>query len=191
VTAGDAALAVLMALRVKGRALPEAVATATGVPVPVVRAAIEAACARGAASAVPGAGSYVLTVPGKDELADLLAAEALDRSALAALYERFLAIDAVLKACITEWQLVAPERLDEAASAKVRAVALEARALAERLAAVGARLRPYAVRLASALEALDGGDTRFVASPRVDSLHQVWFELHEDLLATLGRVRAA
>jgi hypothetical protein len=63
--------------------------------------------------------------------------------------------------------------------------------LAERLAAVGARLRPYAVRLASALEALDGGDTRFVASPRVDSLHQVWFELHEDLLATLGRVRAA
>ena len=32
---------------------------------------------------------------------------------------------------------------------------------------------------------------RFVASPRVDSLHQVWFELHEDLLVTLGRERGA
>ena len=31
---------------------------------------------------------------------------------------------------------------------------------------------------------------RFVASPRVDSLHQAWFELHEDLLVTLGRSRA-
>ena len=36
------------------------------------------------------------------------------------------------------------------------------------------------------MAAVGGGDTRFVASPRVDSYHSVWFELHEDLLATLG-----
>ena len=187
-TAGDAALPVLMALRVKGRALPEAVATAAGVSVPAVRAAIEAACGRGAASAVPGAGGYALTAAGKDELTTLLRAEAIDRSELGALYERFLAVDAALKARVTEWQLLAPERRDEAA-AKVRAAALEAQAVTERLAAVSARFRPYAVRLASALEALAGGDARFVVSPHVDSLHQAWFELHEDLLVTLGRVR--
>ena len=34
------------------------------------------------------------------------------------------------------------------------------------------------------------GDQRYVASPRVDSYHGVWFELHEDLIALAGRRRA-
>jgi pyruvate,orthophosphate dikinase len=29
-----------------------------------------------------------------------------------------------------------------------------------------------------------------VASPRVDSFHGVWFELHEDLIQLAGRTRA-
>ena len=31
---------------------------------------------------------------------------------------------------------------------------------------------------------------RYVASPRVDSYHSVWFELHEDLILLAGRTRA-
>jgi hypothetical protein len=31
---------------------------------------------------------------------------------------------------------------------------------------------------------------RFVASPRVDSYHGVWFELHEDLIRLAGRRRS-
>ena len=34
------------------------------------------------------------------------------------------------------------------------------------------------------------GDRRYVASPRVDSYHGVWFELHEDLILLAGRNRA-
>ena len=34
------------------------------------------------------------------------------------------------------------------------------------------------------------GDGRFVASPRVDSYHGIWFELHEDLIQLAGRTRA-
>ena len=33
------------------------------------------------------------------------------------------------------------------------------------------------------------GDGRFVASPRVDSYHGIWFELHEDLIQLAGRTR--
>ena len=33
------------------------------------------------------------------------------------------------------------------------------------------------------------GDQRFVASPRVDSYHGAWFELHEDLIQLAGRRR--
>jgi len=34
------------------------------------------------------------------------------------------------------------------------------------------------------------GDGRYVASPRVDSYHGIWFELHEDLIQLAGRTRA-
>ena len=34
------------------------------------------------------------------------------------------------------------------------------------------------------------GDGKYVASPRVDSYHSIWFELHEDLILLAGRNRA-
>ena len=52
------------------------------------------------------------------------------------------------------------------------------------------RLRIYRTRLDRANEAAQGGDGRYVASPRVDSYHSVWFELHEDLIRLAGRNRA-
>jgi hypothetical protein len=51
------------------------------------------------------------------------------------------------------------------------------------------RLADYGVRLTRALEAARAGDARFVASPRVDSYHGAWFELHEDLIQLAGRRR--
>ncbi|TMD67087.1 MAG: hypothetical protein E6I84_04175 [Chloroflexi bacterium] len=53
-----------------------------------------------------------------------------------------------------------------------------------------AGLRRYLARLDRALTAAKGGDQRFVASPRVDSYHGVWFELHEELILLAGRSRA-
>ena len=53
------------------------------------------------------------------------------------------------------------------------------------------RLADYGVRLGHALEAARGGDGRYVASPRVDSYHGIWFELHEDLIQLAGRTREA
>lgn len=64
------------------------------------------------------------------------------------------------------------------------------------------RLRPVLRALTASLDRFGGYERRFdhaleravadpqwVASPSVDSLHSVWFELHEHLLATLGRDR--
>ena len=48
----------------------------------------------------------------------------------------------------------------------------------------------YRARLSAALEQALAGDLRFVASPRVDSYHGAWFELHEDLILLAGRTRA-
>ena len=61
-----------------------------------------------------------------------------------------------------------------------------------RAAAAGPpRLADYRTRLSMAVERARAGDGRYVASPRVDSYHGIWFELHEDLIALAGRTRAA
>jgi hypothetical protein len=51
------------------------------------------------------------------------------------------------------------------------------------------RLAGYRERLSRAIDKAVGGDQRYVASPRVDSYHGIWFELHEDLIQLAGRTR--
>ncbi len=147
------------------------------------------------------AGSYRLTDTGKARAADLLAIEqaawGLDR-AVAAL-DGFLDLDQRTKDTVTAWQLRDPAAQvlnDHADPAYDRAVL-------ERLEALhtdamdwitphesGApRLRAYRLRLGRAVEAALAGDQRYVASPRVDSYHGIWFELHEDLIQLAGRTR--
>jgi len=181
-------LPVLMALRVHGRSTSAAAAHAAGVTLADARACLADAVTTGLVRGDDD--GFTLTATGRAELGALLARERRDRGALEARYDDFVATDGRLKAQIAAWQL-AVVAAAAAALGELRAVAGEAVAVAERLAAVLPRLAPYARRLAAAADALARGDTRFVASPRVDSLHQVWFELHEDLLVTLGRERAA
>jgi hypothetical protein len=52
------------------------------------------------------------------------------------------------------------------------------------------RFDRYARRLDAAMRRVDEGDTAYVSTPTVDSVHNVWFEFHEDLLRTMGRSRA-
>jgi pyruvate,orthophosphate dikinase len=47
----------------------------------------------------------------------------------------------------------------------------------------------YRQRLLRAAERVADGDTNYLASPRIDSFHNVWFELHEDLIRLAGRTR--
>ena len=190
------ALPVLMALRIKGRATHATVAAATGLPDDDVRAALDAACARGMLRevAAPPSGEaprdrvFGLTPDGQRELAALLAAEARDDAALAQAYDVFATIDAELKAAITAWQLAAADARGGQRAA-LAATGTRAAAVAGRLGGILTRYAPYARRLAAAVAALRAGDERYAASPRVESLHQVWFELHEDLLLTLDRER--
>ena len=178
----------LMALRVKGRCTEVALAAATGWSEVEVENALQRARAEGMVGS--SAVGWALTESGQRALAEGLSLEPIDRAALGALYPRFLTVDAELKARITAWQVGGrtPQRVsdDDLVAAGEAAVAI-----AGELAAAVPRLRSYAARLEAVVRAVADGDARFVASPRIDSLHQVWFELHEDLLATLGRSRTS
>ena len=52
------------------------------------------------------------------------------------------------------------------------------------------RFAPYGNRLRGALEKLIEGERDYFTKPIIDSYHTVWFEMHEDLLATLGLDRS-
>jgi hypothetical protein len=58
-----------------------------------------------------------------------------------------------------------------------------------RLTGVLDRLGGYHQRYAAALAQVERGRRSFVDGTDVDSCHTVWFQLHEDLLATLGLAR--
>jgi hypothetical protein len=114
-------------------------------------------------------------------------------------YEAFLPLNrAVLQLC-TDWQVRpggAPnDHTDSAYDWSVidRLEALDERAgpLLRRLAGAVPRFAPYRERLRAARRRVVDGERDWLTSPRVESYHTVWMELHEDLLAALGLERRA
>ena len=51
------------------------------------------------------------------------------------------------------------------------------------------RYEKYARRFERAMARADRGETDYVCKPTVDSMHNIWFEFHEDILAVVGRPR--
>lgn len=51
------------------------------------------------------------------------------------------------------------------------------------------RYQRYADRFARSMARADQGQSDFVCKPTVDSMHNIWFEFHEDVLAVVGRPR--
>jgi len=51
------------------------------------------------------------------------------------------------------------------------------------------RYASYVQRFERSMERVDAGERDFVCKPTVDSVHNIWFEFHEDILAVLGRPR--
>jgi pyruvate,orthophosphate dikinase len=147
------------------------------------------------------AGAYRLTEAGTTRAGVLLTAEQekWGIAPAAAALDAFLDLDHKVKEIVTAWQLrdadgqVVNDHTDEAYDRGVldRLVTLHADAMAWLTAQSEgpARMADYGVRLGRALEQAEGGDQRFVASPRVDSYHGIWFEFHEDLIRLAGRTR--
>ena len=192
---------VLRVLVVKGYAGPEPIATGLGCAPDAAAAALAALVAAGLAE--PGAGSFRLTAEGKAAGAALVAEDGARwgaANALAAL-DAFLVLDIRMKDTVTAWQMresngaqTYNDHSDAAYDGGVlgRLAALHADAVAwiGPLMADLPRLAHYQERLEFAAAAAVAGDQRYVASPRVDSYHSVWFELHEDLILLAGRTRA-
>ncbi|TQC43494.1 hypothetical protein EEB14_42730 [Rhodococcus sp. WS4] len=53
------------------------------------------------------------------------------------------------------------------------------------------RFARYLPRLAAALDRVRSGDNAAFARPMYDSYHDIWMELHEDLILSSARTRSA
>ena len=188
------------ALAIKGLAQVEAVADFALSTPDEVRMILDRLVTDGLATSV--AGAYKLTESGTSRAADVLVTEqeAWGREPAAAALDAFLDLDHRVKVIVTAWQLrgdpdsgVVNDHSDTDYDRDVleRLAALHADAMTWLTPqAVGlSRLADYGVRLGRAVDRAVGGDQRFVASPRVDSYHGIWFELHEDLIRLAGRTR--
>ena len=113
-------------------------------------------------------------------------------------YDQFLPLNVELLQVSTDWQLrtgnVPNDHTDQHYDWSVidRLGELDERAgpIVRRLGRAVERFAPYRPRLRECLQRVKGGEHEWFLSPRCDSYHTVWMQLHEDLLLALGLDRA-
>lgn len=119
---------------------------------------------------------------------------------LAAAYGRFEHVDRELKEIFTNWQTkeVGGERVanehqdqeyDNTVIDRLGRTLEHADIVLDELVEVVPRLAAYRERLDDAYDRVLAGEHEYVSAAKKDSVHTIWFELHEDLLRMLGRER--
>lgn len=197
----DLDLLALHGLAVKKAGTPDSVADVLGAEPAAITAALEAHVAAG--RAVGAKGKFMVAPAGRswldDRYPEVFAQLRSDEAATAA-YDRFERVNRELLALFTDWQTMPAggERVpndhsdadyDRSVIDRLGDLHERAEKVLSRLSALEERLSRYAERLDSAYDRALAGETDYVSGVRVDSYHTVWFELHEDLLGTLGLSR--
>jgi hypothetical protein len=201
-------LAVLLALRLQSFAPVPAVARAAGLADDEVAALLDLRAADGLVRFRDGRRSgWSLTAEGRKE-GERLLGEEIDRLGLrddvSASYRRFLTENPVMLQLCTDWQLRSdhdgPEPVlnqhddhdyDRAVLARLDELHARSQVIWQRLSEALDRFVPYEPRFGHAIERVASGDHDWFTRPSIDSYHTVWFELHENLLASLGIDRAS
>ncbi|WP_194813434.1 transcriptional regulator [Nocardia sp. XZ_19_385] len=202
----SSSLLALHAIRLGGFVDTQAVADRYGMPVGLAEAQVrEFRTCRWISRFRFGADAgWSLTESGRAEnerqLADELSACAA-KALVAEVYRKFLPLNARLVRACTAWQLVI--RPDGSMQDNDHRDAQRDRQILVELESLAAELAPLTTRLTDRIARFSGYDSRFAAAlalaadnpemvtgTKADSAHRVWFELHEDLIATLGIDRA-
>jgi pyruvate, orthophosphate dikinase len=193
---------VLRCLAIKGYVTPELLAPALGVPAETAAGLLDRLAADGLV--VASSGMFSLSADGKAVGGEILEVDraAWGPSAAEAALDGFIALDGRMKSIVTAWQMKtldgqpvlndhADGAYDAAVLADLAALHADVTAWLTPLVSGLPRLARYGRRLDAAAAAAIGGDRLYIASPRVDSYHGAWFELHEDLIRLAGRTRQA
>lgn len=101
-------------------------------------------------------------------------------------YEDFETINRRFIGCVTDWQKTDG---DEKVQRKLLQCAERLMKDIGQLVAQVPRYAHYIRRFERSMDLVDQGQRDYVCKPTIDSVHNIWFEFHEDILAVLGRPR--
>lgn len=188
------------ALRIKGFAKADTVAEVADLPVALVDDHLLGLQARDWATFREARQFWQLTPLGRDEHRVALAGDCAgaDVAALRSHYRVFLGLNERFKQLCSEWQLRdgkpndhADAEHDAVVVERLVAIDREARPLVAAMGDVLARLGPYVPRLERTCQRVVEGETNMFTGVMCGSYHDVWMELHEDLILTQGIDRDA
>jgi pyruvate, orthophosphate dikinase len=192
---------VVRTLLIKGFVTPDLLAPALGIDPEQTAEHLDRLVADGVAEL--NGGMFRLSEDGRAMALDRLAQdrERWGSAAAEAALDGFLALDGRVKTIVTAWQMREVDgqqtfndhtdaTYDQGVLADLAALHAEAMTWVDPLTAGFPRLASYASRLEAAAGRAAAGEGAYIASPRVDSYHGVWFELHEELILLAGRTRA-
>ncbi|MDO8389635.1 MAG: MarR family transcriptional regulator [Actinomycetota bacterium] len=184
------------AVRIKGFAKAETIAEVADLPLAVVSEHLDGLQQREWAMFREARQLWQLTPVGRDEHRVALASDVGGGhlfDALAPAYGEFLAINERFKELCGDWQLRQAQPNDHSdavydRSVIDRLVALdrEVAPVVQQMGDVLSRLVPYGPRLARTCQRVVEGETNMFTGVMCGSYHDVWMELHEDLILTQG-----
>ncbi|MBS0342130.1 MAG: hypothetical protein JSS56_16545 [Proteobacteria bacterium] len=101
-------------------------------------------------------------------------------------YEAFETLNGRFIAAVTDWQRSeGDERVERKLLQCAERLAKDIGSLVPRVP----RYTEYVRRFERSMDRVDQGQRDYVCKPTLDSVHNIWFEFHEDILAVLGRPR--
>ena len=182
---------VLHALRVRGWVTPAGFANTLGsYPSGILATLIEQDLVRH----LEARDMFGLLPAGKERHLALLdeLASADVRSGLAACYTEFLELNDVFKQLCTDWQMRAGEPNDHAdveydrgCTARLLELMSNSDRVVADLADILPRMLRYSMRLHDAAGCVDRGENNRFTGVMCESFHDIWMELHEDLIVML------
>jgi hypothetical protein len=189
------------ALRIKGFVKVENVAELSGLPEEEVLSHLQAMQEEGQTNFRENRGLWQLTPDGREAYVIALEEDVCRpgfREGLAEKYHRFLEMNESFKQLCSDWQLRDGEPNDHTDEAydqdcinRLGVLDDEAQPICHAFAEVAKRYDGYAARLTGSRTALEKGDQRMFTGVMCGSYHDVWMELHEDLILSQGIDRLA
>ncbi|HEX9260704.1 MAG TPA: hypothetical protein VF855_14280 [Acidimicrobiales bacterium] len=196
----DPRFRVLHALRVKGFAKSDVLADLTGLPLGDVEEELAGLQAAELAAFREARALWQLTPHGRVGHADALAKDVHAphlREAMSRHYEPFLELNEEFKELCGEWQLRDGSPNDHSDAAydgrvieKLTLIDQRAQPICTALGQIMDRFAPYGPRLGHTAQRVQQGEHNLFTGVMCGSYHDVWMELHEDLILTLGIDRA-
>lgn len=195
----DPTFRVLHALRVKGFAKVEALAELVDQPVSAVEPALCDFSRAGLAAFREQRALWQLTPAGKDAHAAALVGDLVGAPVheLKAVYPDFLELNDAFKSLCGEWQLRdghandhSDSRYDGAIVSRLVAHDAQVQPVCAAFGSAIGRLAPYGSRLKAVACRVGSGERNLFTGVLCGSYHDIWMELHEDLIVTLGIDRA-